>query len=83
MMLMKLLKALMNHFPNIGKRLATTIANIKIWPLSFTNSAQTSSFFLDTVSTYQIKQDIDQLNSSKSFGRYSILVKILKILKES
>ena len=29
-----------------------------------------------------IKQEIDQLNSSKSFGPFSIPVKLLKILKE-
>ena len=46
------------------------------------NSEQTSSFFFNTVSTYEIKQEIDQLNSSKSFGPFSIPVKLLKILKE-
>ena len=46
------------------------------------DSAQTSSFFLDTDSTYEIKQEIDKLNSSKSFGPFSIPVKLLKILKE-
>ena len=30
----------------------------------------------------EIKQEIDQLNSSKSFGPFSIPVKLLKILKE-
>ena len=46
------------------------------------DSTQTSSFFLDTVSTYEIKQEIDQLNSLKIFGPFSIPVKLLKILKE-
>ena len=69
-------------FSNIGNKLAATIPNTNISPLSFMDSAQTSSFFLDAVSTYEIKQEIDQINSSKSFGPFSIPVKLLKILKE-
>lgn len=46
------------------------------------DSAQTSSFFLNTVAKYGMKQEIDRLNSSKSFGPFCIPVKLLKILKE-
>ena len=75
-------KCFNEYFSNIGNRLASIIPNTNTLPLSFMDSEQTSSFFLDSVSTWKIKQEIDQLNSSKSLGPFSIPVKLLKILKE-
>ena len=75
-------KCFNEYFSNIGNRLASIIPNTNTLPLSFMDSEQTSSFFLDPVSTREIKQEIGQLNSSKSLGPFSIPVKLLKILKE-
>ena len=70
-----------NYFASIGSTLSENIAPANIEPESFLGPQLVNSFSLFPVTSIQIEDEIQNLNSSKATGPSSIPVCLLKILK--
>ena len=69
-----------NYFATIGPNLANAIPSVNTSVNSYLNGPLCNSFFLYPVNTTEIENEINNLNSSKSVGPFSIPTKLLKIL---
>ena len=69
-----------NYFANIGRKLADELPHSND-PLNFLDPPVSTSFYLLPTTTAEIKDEISNLNQSKSTGPFSIPVYLLKVLK--
>ena len=71
-----------NFFSNIGNKLAKSIPEVpNISPLDYLPVPPSSSFYLSSVTSSEIEDEIDNTNSRKATGPFSIHTKLLKLLK--
>ena len=70
-----------NYFANIGFKLAQQIPAVDTYFDAFLRQSPCSSLALFPVTYIEIEDEIDNLNSSKATGPYSIPTKLLKTLK--
>ena len=71
-----------NFFSNIGNKLAKSIPEVpNISPLDYLPVPPSSSFYLSSVTSSGIEDEIDNINSRKATGPFSIPTKLLKLLK--
>ena len=69
-------------FSNIGNKLAKSIPEVpNISPLDYLPVPPSSSFYLSFVTSSEIEDEIDNINSRKATGPFSIPTKLLKLLK--
>ena len=70
-----------NFFANIGNYLAATIPSVNISPMDFMPQKLSHSLFLYPI-TSQIVDEINNLNSTKATGPFSVPIDILKLMKD-
>ena len=68
-------------FASIGSTLSEKIAPTNFEPESFLGPQLANSFFLFPVTSMEVEDEIQNLNSSKATGPFSIPVCLLRILK--
>ena len=68
-----------DFFANIGHNLASKIPSVNTSSMSFMPSKQDNSIFLNPISSKEIEEEIDKLDSSKATGPHSIPTKNIKI----
>ena len=71
------------YFANIGNNLASAIPKSNVSFESFFRNSPMNSFALFPTTETEIENIIDNLNTSKSSGPYSIPTKLLKMLKNT
>lgn len=69
------------YFAGIGSKLAQSIPSVNRTPCSFLPARLQNSFYLNPVTSYEIENEILNLNCTKSTGPFSIPINILKIVK--
>ena len=67
---------------SLGNNLAASIYSVDVIPMDFMPPKQSNSLFLYPITSVEIEVEINNLNSSKATGPFSIPINILKITKE-
>ena len=73
--------AFTDFFANIGHSLALMISSVNTSSMTFMPPNQENSIYIDPISSKEIEEEIDKLDSSKATVPYSISTKILKLIK--
>ena len=71
-----------HHFAKMGNNLALSIPLTSKSIMSYMHMQQSNSLFFNPISSKEVEDKIDKLNSSKSTGPTSIPVKAQKLLKK-
>ena len=71
-----------NCFGNIGNDLAATIPSVNISPMDFMPQKLSHSLFLYPITSQEIVDEINNLNSTKATGPFRLPIDILKLMKD-